>query len=152
MNPFQSWLIWTVGIALAPLTGGISVAITAPLVVTQAVVTVTAQAVTESYATQVQHSRIQEFLDHTVVRVEYRICHLFGTFSDFGLTVANRLLTLDSTKAAHHHFLIMYLENETMIYVDKEQNIVFRQVFNTNGRVNGKDKGSAIYKQCANIK
>lgn len=88
-------------------------------------------------------------LSAKVRRVEWRYCHSSGDISDFGATLANRLLSTHSWKAAHHHFILLFLDNGKMVYIDKHarRNILYTD--NTNG-LNKSEHWvySTLHKQC----
>lgn len=93
--------------------------------------------------------RRKEFLDKKVVRVEWRYCHLGSEIGDFFLTTLNRTLTWDA-KAAHHHFLILYLQDGGMVYVDKHWDRNIRRTGDTNGRnKDGESVSSDVKTSCS---
>nr|UMO80046.1 hypothetical protein [Pandoravirus aubagnensis] len=147
--------IWAAGIALAPFTGGASVAAAAVYGGLRVAADIN---IDERPAPRNIESAAEARRSERVTKLEVRYCHImtdndddtWGKVGDAAATAAARALAI-TTQAVHHHFVILTLETGTLVYVDKHgyRNVLVRD--NKKGKNGDGDEwlDSELLKSCS---
>jgi hypothetical protein len=139
----------TVGsMVAAPFTGGVSLVVGLGAVSTRNIME---SHISENYTRETKiRNAIPPKLDlgSQIKFIEIRYCHISGPITDFSSTLAARSFGM-TTKAAHHHFIIIELESGQIIYTDKHYDINLIQRNNRQGKAGN---GEWIDSECLKSK